>query len=84
MTEPVPPGFIIGPATARQLASKARRPGGPKSGRQNTEITRRTFIAWRRVRGFPEPFLTVEGMDLYDARAVRAWVREQRQNAARG
>jgi hypothetical protein len=37
-------------------------------------ITRNTFLAWRRA-GFPDP-LDVDGLELWDRRAVKQWKRE--------
>jgi hypothetical protein len=60
---------IIGPGEIRQLA------GG---------VTRATMKHWREGRNtrgagtFPAPFKTVSGVELYDRRAVLAWLEEHR------
>jgi hypothetical protein len=41
--------------------------------------SRHTLIAWRRGRGFPEPFKTVDGrVELYDRREIEVWLRHHR------
>jgi hypothetical protein len=65
----IDPADIIGPGEIRQLA------GG---------VTRATMKHWREGRNtrgagtFPAPFKTVSGVELYDRRAVLAWLEEHR------
>lgn len=69
--EPIPPRYIIDATTARRLCrtlSQRRQP-----------LSRNTLGRWRKNRRFPDPFLTTEsGVELWDERAVREWVKEQR------
>jgi hypothetical protein len=65
----IDPVDIIGPGEIRHLA------GG---------VTRATMKHWREGRNtrgagtFPQPFKTVSGVELYDRRAVLAWLEEHR------
>jgi predicted DNA-binding transcriptional regulator AlpA len=44
---------------------------------QETPVTRPTLLKWRRERGFPEPLPCGRaGVELWDARLVRAWIQE--------
>lgn len=38
---------------------------------------RRTLIRWRESHGFPEPVLKTGDVELWDAREVRAWLRQR-------
>lgn len=59
---------------------EVRRMCGPRGG---PAITRHTLIRWRADLGFPEPIRALSGRghtktELWDARQVRAWLRERR------
>lgn len=68
MTAPtaVPARDILGPYEVRAYA-------GRRLGKRT--VTRATLARWR-TRGFPEPFRTVKAAELWDRRAVRAWLDE--------
>jgi predicted DNA-binding transcriptional regulator AlpA len=59
----VPLRHLIGNRKVRQLCGN---------------ITRHTLLDWRKRRGFPEPVRTIDRTEIWDSRAVRAWLREQR------
>lgn len=63
MSEPVPPADMIGNAQVRELC------GG---------ITRHTLAAWRRERGFPDPAAAIDRTEIWDRRAVTAWLKAER------
>jgi hypothetical protein len=41
-------------------------------------ISRHTLIAWRREKNLPAP-VEVDGLELWDRRAVKAWCTENRE-----
>lgn len=48
---------------------------------QEVPVTRATLIRWRQARGFPAPLpCSRAGVELWDARQVRAWVQEYAQD----
>jgi hypothetical protein len=60
----IPIADIIGPGEIRELA------GG---------VTRKTLMTWRARPDFPKPFKSLEIGDLFDRRAVQAWLKERAQ-----
>ena len=45
-------------------------------------ISRNTLLAWRRERGFPQP-LDVDGLELWDRRQVKDWIKGNRDAVSR-
>lgn len=43
-------------------------------------VDRATLLRWRKRRGFPKPFRVLQAGELWDRRAVRAWVTEHRKD----
>lgn len=77
MTEPIPPDEVIDSVTVRWLARRAAVQ--PRRSRRSASVSRNTLIRWRESRGFPAPFKQTEGgVELWDAREVRAWIAKQR------
>jgi predicted DNA-binding transcriptional regulator AlpA len=69
--EPIEPKHIIDGMTARRLCRNLNQRRQP--------LSRNTFGRWRRERAFPAPIVTTEsGVELWDQRAVLAWVKHQR------
>lgn len=62
---------IVGNLAVRKMCGRVTR-------EDHRPIMRHTLIAWRESRGFPEPLDAPRaGAELWDAREVRAWLREQ-------
>lgn len=40
-------------------------------------VTRHTLLRWRTEEQFPPPVLETDGVELWDAREVRAWLRSR-------
>lgn len=70
------PDDLLGNEAARQLCAHYLG--------QDTPVTRATLAKWRRSSGFPAPLPCARaGVELWDARQVRAWVQEWARNPAR-
>lgn len=64
-TETIPHSDIIGNYETRKLAGAGSKP-----------VTRHTLLRWRELHGFPEPIRILRSGELWDRRAVRAWLAE--------
>lgn len=60
----VPVDEIVGNAAVRRMCSTTKTP-----------ITRHTLIRWRETEEFPQPIRVTDGVELWDAREVRDWLR---------
>lgn len=66
----LPADEIVTTAVVRKMLGHGRKP-----------VTRHTLLRWRSPdtnpygRPFPEPFRIVDGVELWDAREIRAWIR---------
>jgi predicted DNA-binding transcriptional regulator AlpA len=65
----IPIEDVIDSVTVRRLAAPASL--------QKKPISRNALLRWRADRDFPAPFKRTEsGIELWDAREVRRWVRD--------
>lgn len=87
----IPVSEIIAASQVRELCGGARTAPGPDKTRpKRAPITRHTLAAWQETRGFPAPFKTLPGpggkgeIGLWDRRAVKEWLREQRRLKRQG
>jgi predicted DNA-binding transcriptional regulator AlpA len=70
-SDPIDPKHIIDGMTARRLCQSLNQ--------RRVPLSRNTFGRWRRDRAFPDPIITTEsGVELWDERQVKAWVKHQR------
>jgi hypothetical protein len=74
-TKPIPWKDVVGNADVRHTVARRLH------GRQKP-IARGTLLRLRETRGFPAPVRELRGgVELWDARQVRAWILEQRHDA---
>jgi hypothetical protein len=67
---------VIGAFEVRKMCARARVKA--QAGKKRQPISRDTLAAWRKTRGFPEPFKRIACGELWDRREVRAWLDKQK------
>lgn len=67
-TDLIPINCILGNLEVRSLCS----------GRRAKPVTRETLQRWRKTRRFPKPIRELASGELWDRRAVKAWLNEQK------